>query len=351
LGKLNPDGLWWQGLEDPLQGLATCFELHEALQNPGTFLSHLPIHMDGSCNGLQHYGALGRDKAGGAAVNLVPHERPQDVYNGVLERVKERMAAHQDSLEPLEQQLSLLLDGKITRKVIKQTVMTSVYGVTLLGAKHQVLNRLRELDTIKWPDADKEFIMGKAAMYIAKLALDSLGDLFSSAEQIMHWLRQVARLVTTEEQQPVTWVTPLGLPVLQPYVRKHEYQVATHNYRLTIANNSDLMPVSATKQKSALPPNFVHSLDATHMLMTTTDCARRGLHFAAVHDSFWTHAGNVDEMNESLREQFVSLYSEPILEDFREFLVMRFPAVNFPPLPKCGTLDIKQVLKSNYFFA
>lgn len=350
LGKESPDGLWWQGLENPFQGLATCFELHQALQQPDTFLSYLPIHMDGSCNGLQHYGALGRDAAGGAAVNLVPSERPQDVYNGVLDRVKIRLAAHKDSPNPEERQFATLLEGKVTRKVIKQVVMTSVYGVTLLGAKEQVLNRLKELTNITWPKENTDLFMSRAAMYVAKLALASLGDLFSSAEEIMQWLRTVAKLVANEEQ-PVSWITPLGLPVMQPYVRKQEYQVATENFRLTIADNSDLLPVSASKQKSALPPNFVHSLDATHMLMTTTDCAKRGLHFAAVHDSFWTHAGTVDEMNESLRKQFVSLYSEPILEDFRETLCMRFPSIDFPPLPKRGSLDINQVLKSKYFFA
>lgn len=32
----------------------------------------------------------------------------------------------------------------MTRKVVKQTVMTTVYGVTFIGAKDQVENRLRE---------------------------------------------------------------------------------------------------------------------------------------------------------------------------------------------------------------
>lgn len=48
--------------------------------NPSTYMSHLPVHMDGSCNGLQHYAALGRDEAGGKAVNLLPSDKPQDVY-------------------------------------------------------------------------------------------------------------------------------------------------------------------------------------------------------------------------------------------------------------------------------
>ena len=41
------------------------------------------------------------------------------------------------------------------------------------------------------------------------------------------------------------------------------------------------------------PPNFIHSLDATHMLRTAERCLDAGLAFAAVHDCFWTHANSV----------------------------------------------------------
>lgn len=42
---------------------------------------------DGSCNGLQHYAALGRDQEGAQSVNLWPYELPQDVYSDVCELV------------------------------------------------------------------------------------------------------------------------------------------------------------------------------------------------------------------------------------------------------------------------
>ena len=43
----------------------------------GHFLT--PIYIkDGSCNGLQHYAAIGRDKLGAASVNLVPADKPQE---------------------------------------------------------------------------------------------------------------------------------------------------------------------------------------------------------------------------------------------------------------------------------
>ena len=94
----------------------------------------------------------------------------------------------------------------------------------------------------------------------------------------------------------------------------------------------------------------MHSLDATHMLLTALKMKEKRLHFASVHDSYWTHANDIPEMNNLLRSCFVDLYSKPILEDLRESLVMRYPDVEFPPVPTRGTLDIEQVRDSTYFF-
>lgn len=47
----------------------------------------MPLLQDGSCNGLQHYAALGRDVIGATSVNLMPCDVPQDVYSGVAQQV------------------------------------------------------------------------------------------------------------------------------------------------------------------------------------------------------------------------------------------------------------------------
>jgi DNA-directed RNA polymerase len=72
---------WWMTLDDPFQGLATCHEIIRAIDSgdPESYMCSLPVHMDGSCNGLQHYAALGRDTVGGRAVNLLESDGPQDV--------------------------------------------------------------------------------------------------------------------------------------------------------------------------------------------------------------------------------------------------------------------------------
>ncbi|MCO5547469.1 hypothetical protein L7F22_000919 [Adiantum nelumboides] len=79
---------WWLAAEDPFQCLATCMEISNALSSPDveSFISHLPVHQDGSCNGLQHYAALGRDILGAESVNLTAQQKPADVYTGIAIR-------------------------------------------------------------------------------------------------------------------------------------------------------------------------------------------------------------------------------------------------------------------------
>ena len=89
-------------------------------------------------------------------------------------------------------------------------------------------------------------------------------------------------------------------------------------------------------------------------------CDKYDMDFATVHDSYWTHAcwcweeelvvGDIDTMNQLLREQFVKLYSQPILENFLESLVIRYPDLSFPKIPEKGHLDLQRILESPYFF-
>jgi DNA-directed RNA polymerase, mitochondrial len=154
---------WWMSLEDPFQGLATCFEVVNAIDSgdPATYMCSLPVHMDGSCNGLQHYAALGRDSIGGRAVNLCATEEPQDVYIGVMHEVIRRVAkeasrevdfdtsnieglSKSQKKELAHNRAAKLVNGHIDRGVVKRTVMTSVYGVTYVGAREQIQEKVEE---------------------------------------------------------------------------------------------------------------------------------------------------------------------------------------------------------------
>lgn len=51
------------------------------------------------------------------------------------------------------------------------------------------------------------------------------------------------------------------------------------------------------KQRNAFAPNFIHSLDSTHMMLTSLHCNSENITFVSVHDCFWTHPCTVDAMN------------------------------------------------------
>ena len=344
---------WWLSAEDPWQCLAACFELKRALDllDPTKYVSHLPIHQDGSCNGLQHYAALGGDIAGAKQVNLEPGDKPSDIYTGVAELVKAEVK--QEAARGHE--LAKLLDGKITRKIVKPTVMTNVYGVTFLGAIRQVR---RQMDELIPGLAESPFPRSSlAATYIARKIFKAMGALFSGAHDIQFWLgdcatrivtsispAQLEKVIEAEEngnlehcgaglrlgQYPkakpseslaepasfrscVIWTTPLRLPVAQPYRVSSARRVKTNLQEVVLTEPTVADAVNKRKQLQAFPPNFIHSLDATHMLLSALKCHEIGLTFSAVHDSFWTHAADVNTLNRLLRDAFIRMHSEDII--------------------------------------
>ncbi|KAJ5356641.1 DNA-directed RNA polymerase phage-type [Penicillium concentricum] len=330
---------WWLQAEDPWQLLAACCELRNALQlsDPTEYISHLPIHQDGSCNGLQHYAALGGDRIGAQQVNLEPSDRPSDVYTGVCEFVKEAIAQDAANGDEFAQRL----EGRVTRKIVKQTVMTNVYGVTFLGATRQVKRQL--IDYL--PDLNNTE-RNNAAFYIATKIFGALGSMFNGAHEIQYWLGDCAQRITqsvTPEQieeltqaalvpkedrsedyststdpeksfrSTVIWTTPLGLPVVQPYRTRKTRRVSTTLQDISLVEPGCDDVVSKRKQLQAFPPNFIHSLDATHMILSANACHEAGLTFSAVHDSFWTHAADIDQMNLILRDAFVRMHSDDVV--------------------------------------
>ncbi|XP_059244398.1 DNA-directed RNA polymerase, mitochondrial isoform X1 [Mustela nigripes] len=353
---------WWMQVDEPWQALACCMEIARAVRapDPAAYVSHFPVHQDGSCNGLQHYAALGRDSVGAASVNLLPSDVPQDVYSGVAAQVE--VFRKQDAKRGVH--VAQVLEGFISRKVVKQTVMTVVYGVTRYGGRLQIERRLRELS-----DFPQEFVW-EASHYLVRQVFNSLQEMFSGTRAIQHWLTESARLIA-HTGSAVQWVTPLGVPVIQPYHQDAKVLIAGGMQSLTFSQSGDTSQKPNTlKQKNGFPPNFIHSLDSSHMMLTALHCYRKGLTFVSVHDCFWTHAADVEVMNQVCREQFVSLHSQPILHNLSRFLVKQYCSSTrlrspkhsknlwmgklqdtLKSVPETGALDLEQVKHSTYFFS
>merc|ERR1712217_182785 len=148
-------------------------------------------------------------------------------------------------------------------------------------------------------------------------------------------------------EAPTSWISPIGLACVQPYKQVKKANVMTKRQKISLQED-DGMRVNKIKQKMGFPPNFVHSLDSTHMMMVAEGCKRAGITFAGVHDSFWTHACDAPILNKVIREAFVELHEKPIMQELYEDLQVQLGGVPAPELPEQGTLDISKVRDSKY---
>jgi len=343
---------FWTTADAPYQALAACFEWAGVQIMGNDYVSHLPVALDGSCNGLQNFSAMLRDEVGGAATNLVPSDAPSDIYQQVANVVSGKLAAEASrGAEP-----AALWLGKIDRALVKRNVMTLPYGCKQFGMRGQLIKELedREEDgAALLADSVDKF---DACQYLAGIVYESIGEVVIAARRAMNWLQDAAR-VAASDGLPIHWYNPAGFLVLQEYRKLAAKRIETHigGARVSVQAVYETDAIDRRKQAQGIAPNFIHSMDSAHMMLTVDRCLTEGIEdFAMVHDSYATHAANCEALSVLLREAFVGMYSADVLGQFRDTLVAQLPpkvAEKLPPLPPMGSLDLNGVVESRYFFA
>lgn len=325
---------WWLDADKPWQFLAFCMEYADADEYT---ISHLPVGLDGSCNGLQHYSAILRDEVGGSATNLVDTPVPADIYQEVADVAISKVMA--DDSEPDAKAFWIKIG--ITRKATKKSVMTLPYGCTFMTCRASIYEYAHDnKGDLEISDVN----LYKYTAWLAPKVWASIQEVVIAATSAMGWIVRNTSNFVREHRENIKWVTPIDFPVYQHYMRMNTLEVQTQLLgRTKISAVQPTINVNLNKQKNGIAPNFVHSLDSTHMVMTinATDFGS----YAMIHDDFGTHAGNTEELWVAIREQFVKLYSE------NDPLQSWATQVGIDTdLPERGTLDITNVRDSTYFF-
>jgi DNA-directed RNA polymerase len=144
----------------------------------------------------------------------------------------------------------------------------------------------------------------------------------------------------------------MGMKVQQSYYRLALTRVKTLYGETHLMDEQEAQGLEIKDQTLAAAPNVIHSLDACHLAMTVRAAHAEGIDaFALIHDSYGTHACNVDTLGRVLREQFVELYSGDWLAEFERQVREYAPDVALPERPEQGSLDVTRVLASPYFFS
>lgn len=386
----------WMEADSPWCFLAFCFEWAEYLEKGSSFESHIAVAFDGSCSGIQHFSAMLRDEVGAVAVNLVPDDKVHDIYGIVANKVKEMIKTDMDSddvdtVQTDKEGKEYIKKGKrtlatewhafgIDRYVTKRSVMTLPYGSKEYGFKDQILE-----DTI-YPTINKNptafSAPGQAATYMAKLIWTAVHEVVVKAMEAMSWLQQASALLAKDRDiegkpMPTYWVTPVGFPVWQEYCKTEHIKVRSvlsgpitiykyngvpvreANAGEGISSNSSKFSdvIDVRKQRQGIAPNFVHSMDASHLMLTVLTCGREYniTSFALIHDSFGTHAGNANVLFNVVRECFVKMYQDnDVLQDLHDHIKVMLSSKyreELPESPSKGNLDLNLVKQSIYAFA
>lgn len=351
----------WEEADKPWQFLAFCFEWSGHTAQGEDFLSHLPVALDGSCNGLQHLSALLRDPVGAAAVNLAPAAKPQDIYTQVLDRAVAELKRRAARGEPTAQKWLPLMK----RKTVKRNVMTLPYGATRTGFAQQIFDdTMRDLIDRRECPFPEPF---RACQYLGEIVWQATGEVVRAGQVAMKWLQDVCRVVN-EYSAPMVWTTPSGFTVRQ-FISKAstariELVVMGQRLSLSLGSHKDGSP-DRKRMVNSIAPNFVHSMDAAHMVRTVNklrEVTFEDVAVCLVHDSYAVHASDAWTLSTAVRQAFVEMYSERCwLENFRECAIRSVAEhtgkpddeirEKVPPVPEYLGFDITQVINSLYFFS
>ncbi|AWD90592.1 DNA-dependent RNA polymerase [Pseudomonas phage Njord] len=387
----------WTQADKPWQFLAWCFEYADFVSHcetnpPETFVSRIAVAMDGSCSGIQHYSAMLRDEIGGKEVNLVPGDRPQDIYGAVakivgrwMEDISElqvpcesftRMLSKgavegQFKLCPLEAQMlsRAWVEIGVTRSMTKKPVMTLPYGSSQMTCREsmaQYLNDLQKKENEQsraqnrkpvavHPFNDSKGSMSRmqAELFASGLTWEAIGHVVVAARAAMRFIKKVTH-ETSSRNVALEWIAPTGFIVNQCIFDSTPRRVKTQMMGETFFTIREENPtISVNKMKSSAAPNFVHSMDASHLCIAVDEFALAGItSIAVIHDSFGTHAGNTERMRKLLINSFVDMYqNHDVIRDFYEAQCERVKCDLELDLPAVGTLDLETVRHSKYIFA
>ncbi|BAN92342.1 RNA polymerase [Ralstonia phage RSB3] len=330
--------LW--GTDAPWCAYAAAWELREALRtrNPETYETGLPVHMDATCSGLQHFSAILRDPVGGQYVNLydLGGDAKQDIYRKTADVAMTAIAAGVDSLAK-----SIWLEKGISRNAAKKPVMTYVYGATLRGTAEFL-----EGEVLAGREDSKE--KGERNCDIANVGAKALfagiEGTVPAAANAMRWLKEVCR--TVPKNTRMEWTAPTGFKVQHDYQKIEEVRVRINSCGINrIMFYEPLDECNPSQMQNAIAPNFVHALDASHLTFTALAMQKEGFSFVGIHDSFGTHPCDVDTLHRHIRQEFVSMYEKnDVLMDFL------WEVGGTGEVPKQGNLDLRKILDSEFFF-
>lgn len=346
----------WHSADEPFMALRGALEWLGLCEHGAGYRSHMPIHFDATCSGLQHFSALLLDEVGGFAVNLTGDDSRQDIYMMVAEKATETLKASDDPLAPVA------LEIGVSRSMCKRPVMIVPYAGTFGACMRYVDEYYREqaAEGVQFP-MELDVVSKELVPMVARHVWEAISSTVIAARTAMDWITSTAKVASKDMSAPIQWSTPDGFVVQQATFLDTAKRIKTALDGERVVRNTislDTAKLDARRMAQSLSPNYIHSFDACHMRMSIDRAIDldKNMSFAMIHDSFGVHAADMALfVNECIKPAFVDMYTRrDNLKTFAREIDVNIPAdrkENVRPLPLAGKLDIYGVLESQFFFS
>jgi DNA-directed RNA polymerase len=232
-------------------------------------------------------------------------------------------------------------------KTLEQNDGSSAYGMgnqQLDDAKKHGIESLNNIEP-KWA-----FYLGRLVFENCKKSLarpmrllsvfEAAGDNAEREGKFLEWVVPSTKFKVSqyyvEGQIKKVWVQ-YGPPTGEPLSTKH-YK---NTFQCSVMFR-ELQQYAKGRQSLGAAPNVIHSLDAAHLMLTLDKC---DFPVTTIHDSFGALFADMPQLFVALRETFVDMYTESPLQSIMKDIGGNIDGIEI------GTLDIKQVLESEYCFA
>lgn len=339
-----------QGLihgEKPFSFLAACIEMIHVQNDGAEHITFLPIPIDGSNNGWQHLAAISKDQQAGELVSLVDTEIQSDFY------VKVAKELHNVVKEEENTRLITLIETMpmrdIRKGIAKRAAMTRAYSC---GAKRMSVSMYA--DCYKEGYTEKYGITMIDCIGLSQYIIKAIDRVCPGPLATMAFLQEAAvhqvgyRKEIDDKNVHLQWWTPSEFLVIYQRNRqeaiKHRGRIAGKQIKHVGRVDTHVPDIGA--YISGISPNFIHSQDAAHLMLVASDWEGS---FGAVHDSFSTHACDVDKLGQLVRDYFVRLYDyENFFTEIKEALLSE--PEGFEAEVPIGSLNVNDVYDSKYFF-
>lgn len=386
---------WWLKADKKWAFLAWAHEWACYKANPTGYISHLPVDVDGSSNGYQHIAALLRTKNVAEWVNLTSTETPRDIYTLISDKAANELDdyfLHDANIERLWEEhyvfstsgkskdedktqrldvvdktiLAISLREKLPRAAAKKIIMTYPYSATLFTMAKKIKQIKNLFKKWKEEELDSEYlkdlrsgerveplvpkIESLVAKTLAKTLCDTVNKEFPEIPGLLKWFK-TAGASATAKHKSIQWCSPSGFIVQQTYEKMDSIPIPVLGRKYTSREKTGHS--NPDKHASALGPNFIHSCDAAHMMRTINRAWESGItSFRMIHDSYATHAADMEVLYRILREEFVAIYHDnDLLAFLRDSLLDGSGEYDIEPAPMKNDFDVTEVKNSKYFFA